>query len=210
MWIEGNESNRNALMGDGHNDDYLIHVLNHPKWHYKEAINYLLGVFKLNPSDSKENEIITLGGDEISETENSDLLSYLQSESERLHDIWTHGEHDDTNAPSFFIEWARLNGVDIPWLSYAIEKGFYESKPEKELETKERNNLYKLIAVLHDILTNYPLEALPNYPLDKNKKFVFDTQEQLINFIEDKYSDYKGLSASQLEKVFPLAKKTLN
>jgi hypothetical protein len=195
---------------EGNNDDYLIHVLNYQKWHYTEAINYLLGVFKLNQSSFQHNEIVTLGGNAISETENSDLLIYLQSESERLHDIWTHGEHDETNAPSFFIEWAKLNRVDIPWLSYATENGLYESKPIKELETKERNNLYKLIAVLHDILTNYPLDALPNYPLDKNKKFVFETQEQLINLIEDKYSDYKGLSASQLEKTFPLAKKTLN
>jgi len=103
MWIEANKRILDALRVEGKSDDYLIQVLKYSLWNYKEAIQYILGIYKLNTYDSNENFIITLAGDEITETENSDLLIYLQSQTERLIEIWSHTGYKDDNHPSFLL-----------------------------------------------------------------------------------------------------------
>jgi hypothetical protein len=147
MRIQVNEKIRNALMIEGTSDDYLRQVLRYGFWNYKEAINYLLGVFKLNPYDPQENTIITLSGEIITETTNSDLITYLQLETERLVEIWEHSGFDDDNPPAFYIEWAKTVDCEPIWAEYALDKKLIQKEP-KPLSNRERDTLLIIIAAL--------------------------------------------------------------
>lgn len=147
MRIELNEKIRNALMIEGANDDYLRQVLRYGFWNYKEAINYLLGVFKLNPCDSQENTVITLSGETITETENSDLILYLQLETEVLFEIWEHSGFDNDNPPAFYIEWAKTLDFEPIWADYSLDKQLIQQEP-KPLSNRERDTLLIIIAAL--------------------------------------------------------------
>ncbi|MDG1097144.1 MAG: hypothetical protein P8N23_05960 [Methylophilaceae bacterium] len=147
MRIELNEKIRNALMIEGANDDYLRQVLRYGFWNYKEAINYLLGVFKLNPCNSQENTVITLSGETITETENSDLILYLQLETERLFEIWEHSGFDNDNPPAFYIEWAKTLDFEPIWADYSLDKKLIQKEP-KPLSNRERDTLLIIIAAL--------------------------------------------------------------
>ena len=147
MRIEVNEKIVNALKFEESNDEYLRQVLRYGFWNYKEAINYLLGVFKLNPYDSQENSIVTLSGEIISETEYSELIHYLQLETERLFEIWEHSDFDDENPPAFYIEWAKAVDCKPIWADYALDKKLIETEP-KPLINRERETLLIIIAAL--------------------------------------------------------------
>ena len=147
MRIELNEKIVNALKFEESNDEYLTQVLGYEHWDYREAIDYLLGIFELNPYDSQENTIITLCGETISETENSDLIIYLQLETERLVEIWEHAGFEDENPPAFYIEWAKTLDFEPIWADYSLDKQLIQKEP-KPLSNRERDTLLIIIAAL--------------------------------------------------------------
>lgn len=158
MRISKNEKIENALNIKLNGDEYLSEILEYKLWHYGEAINYLLGVYKVSPYNSEnefENSILTLSGEHITETNNSDLLAYLEHETNRLHEIWKHNDLPDKQTPDFFISWAFEYDFEIPWLSYAKENGLISKKStkaniddDKPLNTRLENNYLELIMSL--------------------------------------------------------------
>lgn len=71
---------------------------------------------------------------------------------------------------------------------------------EKPLAPRERNSLLNIIAALHQTLLEHPASKA-NEPLFRN-------QSRLIEHLES-YRGYQGLSKSNLEIVFPEAKKSI-
>ncbi|MDE0926625.1 MAG: hypothetical protein OR997_06105 [Methylophilaceae bacterium] len=220
MRIEVNEKIVNAIKFDKSNDEYLTQVLGYEHWDYREAINYLLGIFELNPYDSQENTITTLSGEIISETENSELIAYLQLETERLVEIWKHSSIEGKSPPATYIDWAKKKNISIPWLAF-YEETFDRTKLDdnKKISTKTRNNLLRTIGALNEILLSYPIQTLRHERSDNKTSNavtgdlnnpVFNTQAELINFIEYKYNGIAGLSKRQLEDIFPQAKRELD
>lgn len=213
--LDGDEDVEELLNIDGRRCVFKDEIFDLDSWHFDEAINYLVGIYSIYAYGNESgypslDSITTLEGlDYECSTGSLPFFRELSRRFDKVKKLWISGSHKERNSISYYIDWALSKKIDIHWLDYAIQKGFYSPEPEKELKAKERNNLYKLIGVLHDILTNYPLDALPNHPFDKKKKYLFETQDQLIKLIEDKYVDYKGLSGSQLDKIFPLAKASL-
>lgn len=140
-----------------------------------------------------------------------DRLFYrkLNAEWGFISSVFDSGSHSDKNPPNYYIDWALSKNFQISWLQFAIEKGYY--KPENNLsqnieansplKERERNSLLRLIAALHETL----LEKVPQ----ENNKPLFKNQSELINYLADKYDGYEGLSKSNLESKFPLAKKSL-
>lgn len=66
-------------------------------------------------------------------------------------------DEDDQRPPSEFIEWAKAQGLDIPWISWADENGLLHETGEADaasisnsakLPTRERNTLLVVIAAL--------------------------------------------------------------
>lgn len=210
--LEPHDDVEEILKIDGYikliNDD----IFELDNWYSTEATNYLCGLLE---SEFIENGIelkyiITLDGISfIRHWENEPLFKETQKRLGKIRKLWLSGSHKELNSKTYYIEWALKKKIDISWINYAIDKGQYNQSPETMLSGKERNNLYILIATLHDLLTNYPVGGMYEYPFNNQDAHIFKSQEQLINFIEEKYAGYKGLSKSQLEKVFPKAKALL-
>lgn len=71
---------------------------------------------------------------------------------------------------------------------------------QKVLSSKERNSLLNIIAGLH--------QTLLEFPATETQKPIFKSQNDLISYLES-YKGYQGLSKSNLEKVFPEARKSM-
>lgn len=89
MKIEISEKDKSLLAVDSSCDFYLKQILGYELWGFSEAVNYCLGIAKVNwfKSNEPENVVMTLSGAVLTEAEYPDLFSYLQSETERLHEI---------------------------------------------------------------------------------------------------------------------------
>ena len=146
-----------------HFDDDIFLLDN---WEAEQALDYLIGVSyfaevgEIINHDEGAQEIypivVTLFGDQFSDRTDSYVLKAFHKKLNRFRRLWESGNHPDVNRPSYYIDWALSKELDIPWLKYAIEKGFYKPKePEsltqnndKPLLPKERNTLLVIIAAL--------------------------------------------------------------
>lgn len=173
MRIIKNEKIENALNIVLNGDEYLAEILKYKLWHYGEAINYVLGVYKVAPyiTDSEsesENSILTLSGEHITESNNSDLMAYLLLETNRLHEIWKHSALAENQTPDFFISWAFEYDVEIPWLSYAKENGLISDKSskanvdnDKPLDRRLKGGYLRLILSLCYEIPNFDINQKP-------------------------------------------------
>lgn len=87
-----------------------------------------------------------------------EIQTKLELDNRHLTMLWNSGSHlEPRYAPSYFIRWAETKKIEISWLRWAIDSGLYREtssnndvdvKPEKELATREKNTLLRLVAVL--------------------------------------------------------------
>jgi hypothetical protein len=182
----------------GYNDDLFLL----DNWEACNAIGYLVGI-QAHGNDSETGNFCleTLSQKIYSEPKDTLVINYFNGCANRIRGIWDSGSHKEHNPPKYYIDWALSKKIDIPWLGYAIQKGFYklDKTTSKQFvsNSKAENNLYRIIGALKDVLTYYPL--------GKNGDKVFKSQAQLIKFLEEKCSGVPGVSKSNLEEVFKLA-----
>jgi hypothetical protein len=205
MKIVISEKDKSLLAVDSNCDFYLKQILGYEFWGLSEAINYCLGIAKINwyESNESENVAMTLSGTELTEAEYPDLFSYLQLETERFHEIWAHSKFGDENSPEFFIKWAENNSVDIPWLEYyKAELLSGEGKEHNELHPRERTSLLNLIAALRHLMLEGKFER-GDFQWDKDGKTTcFKSQSALIDMLIKDYQGYDGISRSKISAIF--------
>lgn len=129
-------------------------------WKADQGLNYLLGIAEFYSEQDDNNfdnyiHITTLDHDFYLEKDQPHITTAFMSSLRRLTRIWDSGGHPKSNPPSYYIEWAISKNHEIPWLAYAIDKGYYkpnEEKPkqkaDKPLLLRERNTLLVIIAAL--------------------------------------------------------------
>jgi hypothetical protein len=194
----------NALNVNGFDDSFGCNddLFRLDNWDVGDAIGYLVGIAALG-NDSKTDKFCleTLSNKIYSEPIDFLVMNFFIGQANRLRVIWDNGSHKDNNPPKYYIDWALSKKIDIPWLGYVIQKGFYklDKKTSRQLASnaKAQNNLYRIIGALKNVLTYYPL--------GENGGTVFKSQAKLITFLEEKCSDVPGISKSNLEDVFKLA-----
>lgn len=149
MRINIDKQNQLFLLVNDDNDTYLRQILNYKYWRFNEAISYMLGVSKVNwfESNDAENTIMTVSGNIVTESEAPDLINYIQYETERFHEIWSHSGLEEKLSPVDFIKWANETDLIPIWLEYAKEKNLLEQE-EKPVTDKERDTFLVIIAAL--------------------------------------------------------------
>lgn len=101
-------------------------------WSDSEGLKYLIGIaqFTQDKKTGDFSELITLESEtyDESETDYWYILAAFRKAWNRLNRLWSSSPHPSLNPPNYYIEWALSKGVTIPWLNYAIKKGFYKSE----------------------------------------------------------------------------------
>lgn len=205
--LDGTEDIGELLNIDGERSPINDEIFDLDSWHFDEAVCYLLGIYS-NHSDGNvpgfpSLDFITTLESLSYSCSSSSLLFFreLSRRFDRVRKLWIGGSHKERNPIKYYIDWAISKKIDVPWLGYAIQKGFYKldktTSGQLASNAKAQNNLYRIIGALKDVLTYYPL--------GENGEKVFKSQAKLIAFLEEKCSDVPGVSKSNLEEVFKLA-----
>ena len=213
MRIEANEKVHDALVLDEDGEKYLLQILGYKFWTYQEAFNYLLGIKKINWFESEENTVLTLSNEVITETQNADLIFYLQFNSEELYEIWMHERFSNENSPEFYIKWATENEFNVPWIEFfkSNKSKIKKLSKDEELSVKERTSLMNLIAVLHHILVKRSFDK-GHTNLLRNKESqttLLKNQAELITIITSEYSGYFGIGKTKVAEMFAESRKKI-
>lgn len=155
---EKKEEIKKSLNVDGYGGilDFDDDIFLFDHWKVNNGLNYLLGISFIEPvfeGNERYMQINTLDADFYNEKNQSHIVNAFLNARQRLERIWNSGGHPESNPPSYYIEWAISKGHKIPWLDYAIKKGFYEpNRPKSDLDRPireiERQTLLIIIAAL--------------------------------------------------------------
>lgn len=112
-------------------------------WTADEALIYLVGLSSLGFDQQSSFVYVTLEGYTfVAEDAGPEptLTESFNQDYVRLQRLWNSGMHENSNSPEYYIEWAISKNHDIPWLAYALERGFYP-RPSAELQVKKLNTV---------------------------------------------------------------------
>lgn len=135
-------------------------VLRYDKWDFKKGLNYLIGISEVGVLGSYNNQdnvgyIRTLEAENFYESDEGRRYADFLFYSEWVEHIWLTGDHLEFNPPQYYIDWAISKKIDIPWLGYAVDKGFFNLKKQiktinadEELHPRTENNYLRLIMTL--------------------------------------------------------------
>ena len=132
-------------------------------------------------------------------------------EYQNLLTYWNSGNHPEITTPLYFVFWAQYKGFGPEWLAVAEDMGLVP-KPEevidapaiedKPLSQKSETTYLNIIGVLLEYVSG----SFPG--VEKHPSFKNETA--LIALIDEKFKGIGGLSASNLSRKFPKAKKSLS
>lgn len=145
----------------------------------------------------------------IYEKKNSEWAQYLM--------LWKYSTHDrsssnlrneDEWSREYCVRWALRKRIDIPWLEWAIEKGYLPADirdtvgnlgetPKvavKEAGQRKTENLYRLISILVEMMVNPDLKSQFHSQSDLKKEITENYEES-----EDRNT---GLSVDSLNRTF--------
>jgi len=175
-------------------------IFKHDNWNVEDALNYLAGVKKMSFKNNMQGslEIWTLSKENYSDDVDGDITKGFQNEIGRLWEIWTSGDHQNPNPPSYYIEWALSKNIKIHWLEYAIEKGLYKSSENKSsastIEPSYETELLKLLNLAVSQFFN------PRKPLDAK-------QEEVTQWLKNKGQELDVyVSDNVAEAIFTIIK----
>lgn len=137
-------------------------LINSPKVNNVSFIDCRLPEYDVPEDYSYSNDESFFKGDGDVEEKITELGKF-QKKLEGLYTFWTNAlePRKERYSPNYYIEWALSKGIDIPWLDFAIEQGFYKPKQLQEVESKpladkERETLVKIIHALAKNGYKYP------------------------------------------------------
>lgn len=205
QYLDKKEEIRLALRVDGYHfplsfDDDIF-LLDY--WDFEQGLFYLVGIseipeFYAENLDGSIHVIKTLERETYSEAEDQHITEAFMRKLSRLQKIWNSGGHPQSNPSSYYIEWALSKKIDIPWLQYAIDKGFYKSKEivdnhnlDKSLNKRTENNYLRLIMALANGIKGFN----PQKPYEAAQLIINETE---INISKETLANYLS-KANELE-----------
>lgn len=199
------EDDKLLLKVDDGCDFYLNQIIRYKVWDFHEAINFLLGVAKLNwcEAEFRENVVITISGKILTESEYPSLFVYLQFETDRLHEIWNHSGNDNNKTPQFFVDWAKSIGLDIPWGPYYESSILPSLKKSEDIHARERVSFLNLINALKHIIIERKFKRA-DFEFNKNDGTTtcLKNQAALTKILLTDYKGYEGISKSKISELF--------
>ena len=122
-------------------------------WNEDEGLKFLVGMLLIEHDELSKTfvSLTTLELETYHRLNDEDIVLSFSYLWYRINKLWLSNSHPHSNPPAYYIEWALSKGLEIPWLKYAIEKGFYIPKSadiEKPLLNTERDTLLVIIAAL--------------------------------------------------------------
>ena len=134
-------------------------------------------------------------------------------------DLWglyfSNSDHVETpmRAPHYFIIWAEKKGIEIPWLEWAVERGFLSeaSKTDaaREAISNPRAVTLREKTTYLNIICGLVRLMLGNTKLGKPNS-EFRDQSAIIAALEDEFPSAPGIKKRTLEGKFSDAKKSIN
>lgn len=134
-------------------------------WSEDEGLKYLIGIAIFTQSELIDDfsDLTTLEFETYDSFDDEDILLAFRHFWHRINRLWLSNSHPRSNPPSYYIDWALSKNIEIPWLNYAIEKGFYVQKSsknvireiDKPLSTRTKNNYLRLIFALANGLKGF-------------------------------------------------------
>ena len=71
-----------------------------------------------------------------------DERTNLQEKGDDIRQLWeSNVDHKDFASPKYFIDWAVKKNIDIPWIKYASENGYYQLENKKIIPENSEPNL---------------------------------------------------------------------
>lgn len=161
-------------------------------WNEDEALKYLVGIALFTQCQLTDDfSNLTTLEFEIYDSFDDDILLAFRHIWHRINRLWLSNTYPQSNPPSFYIDWALSKKIEIPWLNYAIEKGFYLPKPnlnvkpviEKPLSPRTENNYLRLILTLANSIKGFN----PKKPYEAAQLIIDETG---IDISKQTISDY--------------------
>jgi len=172
----------------------------------------------------EKKEILERWHNEIVETNRGILREFQKYKNDWLPDIFEMWESDTGNSEErypilYFIEWARENSIEVPWLVWAQQKGLLPMREQMRQQTnvemisfeefknvfttKEKSfrsgrNRFKLAAPAYEVY----LIAIDRVPGDSNKKIIGALTEQKMTD-----SDGEVVTRSKIEDIWKILTK---
>lgn len=184
-------------------------------WTVKEGLLCLVGISEWYADENNINYLVTLGNVHYSEKDSKEIYDAFIAKYSRLKRIWESSHSKERYSKKHFIEWALRNKriCEITWLNDAVNQGLISSdftKPVKDMKERERNSLYRIIAVLRKTLLSISSEKAEEAEEAEAIKKQVANQTALIEYLVENYGSYEGVSKSNLDKIFPLVQRHMN
>jgi len=139
-------------------------------WEVEEAMDYLIGIFKLETDDeSNYLTLTTLDGKIYCDPNDSEIINKYSTLHDRLMEFWLHDNKEPEYTPAYFIRWGlkRNNIFTISWLDDALQKNLItttqlKSKTQRitvqseNLQESERKCVLSIIAGMAIEKYGYP------------------------------------------------------
>ena len=145
---------KKALKVDGVNEPFNGYefIFQKDVWSELDGLNYILGLKWLNEGNGSNTSLETLAGKKYTYAESPNIIHLFLIEHAKVMKLWGTGRHEEMNSPAYYIEWAQSKQIDVPWLRYVVEQGFYTPKSKEvdssPISNKERDTLLVIIAAL--------------------------------------------------------------
>lgn len=193
-------------------DPDISEPLLYVSWAVKDGLLCLVGISEWYADENNINHLVTLDNVHYSEKDSKEIYDAFIAKYSRLKRIWESSHSKGRYSKKHFIEWALRNKriCKITWLNDAVNQGLISSdftKPVKDMKERERNSLYRIIAVLRKTLLSISSEKAEE--AEAIKKQVAN-QTALIDYLVANYGSYEGVSKSNLDKVFPLVQRHMD
>jgi hypothetical protein len=197
-------------------------------WEATEGLQYLVGVDSFGVKDGIE-YVNTVGAERYTCPKDMDIVGAFRDRLADLQRVWKSGKHEERNPPYYYLNWALSKGFQISWLDFAVHEGLVlptsqteypklfstvtELRPasadtapstkanESPLTLKQQNTYLNIIGAMLDLMLGKTDLGKPNS--------IYQNQAAIVSALVDKYGNNQGISESNLDRTFPLAKKNL-
>ena len=145
-------------------------------------------------------------GEDVTKDQLKDALEIIERAQEfyekkfqDLIGIWFSSAQWDSKQDKYsvnvFIEWAKKNKIEVPWLGWAKDKGLIET--DKQLDPRREKSYLNVIGALLEVVTG-PLQG-----------GTFSSEKELRYFIAEKCDDLYGVRPRTTAAIFADAKRSL-
>ena len=188
----------------------IAEVFHYSNWEMPDGLLLLAGIFDFYTDENGQDYLVTVSNLRYSKKEHTEIYDAFLSKYHRVSRLWenTHTLESKEKvrfSKRAFISWGKRHKklVEIPWLEDAEKQGYFpkdvDAKVQSDLKPRQHNSFHRIIYAL--------TETLMGLKSEKDNKNFFPTEASVIEHLTQNYSDYEGVSATTLQKIFATAKK---